>query len=1238
VSQPTQHRLYHRYGFALAGRLISCVLFLTLAKPILAVDDLEQWRSEIRETRVLAENDAPQAYQKAHRLQDNIPAQATPSDRTRLLNLHARIEAYLAFPDMAELHANQAMALATQQDDRLGQAEADLNIVLNASNQADLKAQASVPAHALKTLSGVNAPELLAEAQSRQIVALSRQRKFEEAEALAAHALEIANQSGSPLAMTYAHQGMAIRHDQSSHPADALKHYSEMRDWAQKAQSHLLEAEAWLGISIQENTLGNVTQSESALNSAIKLLRPTGAAFAIARASLTLADRSLPAEALRLLNEANTTYSLRNTKIGMWWTLLARSKSNQALNRLAEALTDAQNSQSLARDIGLKTLQAQSAQQLAAIQAALGNYERAYQYATEAAGIKAWLANERTDSYMTELAERDERESQQHEIDELNRRSERQIAKEHWLWTIFLASLALLTTTAFFLFRLKHANSQLALLNTQLEQSRNSLLATHDALPDLLFELGLDGRYYDCHSPNPELLTAPISDLIGKTVDEALPTDAVEVCMAALHEANEHGISTGRQYSLTLPQGTRWFEMSIARKTVPPGQSPRFIGLSRDISERKQFEAREKIRLRTFELLAQGGEQQEILELIASYIEEERPHLLSSIMLVDERAQYLHTACAPRLPASYLAAMLEGVPIGDCIGSCATAAWRRETVSIDDIGTHPYWRAYAAPALAAGLRACWSEPIIGASGTLFGTVCIYRTEIGSPSAAELELARQASHLAAVAIERTRMTNALTAREQEFRTLAENMPDNICRYDTNCRGIYMNQRLAKALGIDAQSAFGKTPIELDNIVFADYQERIAKVIETGLANEIEVTLPGSGEGMRDHHIRMVAEKDSQGRIVSVLAIGRDITERKKIEAALVAREREFRTLAENMPDFVARYDNLGRKTYLNNALIEMIGDSDACQLGKTPFESLPGDLPGLMEYEDRLRRTLSTGQPESMDGIVSRGPRTGEIHNLRFVAERAQDGSIVGALVFSRDISELKKNERQLEESRDLLRELAARRDSAREEERKRIAREVHDELGQMLSAQRLDIATLKFQFAGDNPKLGERCQQLLKITDQTIQVVRNVATALRPAVIDMGILSALAWQADEFSQRTGIVCHLHFDDDINLDEEQSIAVFRIVQESLTNITRYAEAHQVYISLESCGDHYYHLAIRDDGKGFDTDSVRNKSFGLIGIRERALILGGEAHILSAHNSGTAIEVKIPFRQRERKSVS
>ena len=222
---------------------------------------------------------------------------------------------------------------------------------------------------------------------------------------------------------------------------------------------------------------------------------------------------------------------------------------------------------------------------------------------------------------------------------------------------------------------------------------------------------------------------------------------------------------------------------------------------------------------------------------------------------------------------------------------------------------------------------------------------------------------------------------------------------------------------------------------------------------------------------------------------------------------------------------------------------------------------------------------------------------------------------------------------QAKESRDLLRQLSARRDTVREDERKRIAREIHDELGQMLTAQRLDIATLKFQFGDANSALAERCQHMMNVTDQTIQVVRSIAAALRPAALDMGIVPALEWLAAEFGQRTGIVCrHQIVTPNIAPDEEQAIGMFRIVQESLTNVVRHAEARQVTIVLDSDAD-TYRLAIRDDGKGFDPEAAHARSFGLVGIHERALMLGGTARIDSAPGCGAAVDIRIPrYRMR------
>jgi len=195
-------------------------------------------------------------------------------------------------------------------------------------------------------------------------------------------------------------------------------------------------------------------------------------------------------------------------------------------------------------------------------------------------------------------------------------------------------------------------------------------------------------------------------------------------------------------------------------------------------------------------------------------------------------------------------------------------------------------------------------------------------------------------------------------------------------------------------------------------------------------------------------------------------------------------------------------------------------------------------------------------------------------------------------------------------------------------ERKRIAREVHDELGQILTGLQMNVSRLIHRYAGNSPALREHVQETMMLTEKALGVARNVASALRPAVLDMGIAVALEWLAGRFGANTGIKCHVHIaDDDIQADENQAIALYRITQESLTNVARHAKANRVDISLSKNATDYV-LKIRDNGEGFDIEVRKAGSFGLVGIRERAFILGGTVDIDSGLDRGTEITVHMP----------
>jgi len=209
-----------------------------------------------------------------------------------------------------------------------------------------------------------------------------------------------------------------------------------------------------------------------------------------------------------------------------------------------------------------------------------------------------------------------------------------------------------------------------------------------------------------------------------------------------------------------------------------------------------------------------------------------------------------------------------------------------------------------------------------------------------------------------------------------------------------------------------------------------------------------------------------------------------------------------------------------------------------------------------------------------------------------------------------------------------LRGLAAHQEAIREDERKHIAHEIHDELGQLLTALKMDIALLRWR-SGADASLQERADSMRAITDRAIDVVRHVASNLRPATLDLGLVAAIQWLAEDFSHRWEIACRVDVPNEpCSLDEAQSTAAFRLVQESLTNAARHSRASEVTIALQQRDDAVI-IEIRDNGIGFEPTSVRKREgFGLYGMRERALGLGGSIRFDSAPGRGTCVRIELP----------
>jgi len=232
------------------------------------------------------------------------------------------------------------------------------------------------------------------------------------------------------------------------------------------------------------------------------------------------------------------------------------------------------------------------------------------------------------------------------------------------------------------------------------------------------------------------------------------------------------------------------------------------------------------------------------------------------------------------------------------------------------------------------------------------------------------------------------------------------------------------------------------------------------------------------------------------------------------------------------------------------------------------------------------------------------------------------------------ISNRRQVEKELERSQEQLRNLSRHLQSIREEDSKRIAREIHDELGQSLTALKMDLSWLASRFPGEIPdrkQLVDKIRAMANLIDRTIQTVQKISAELRPGLLDdLGLIPAIEWQAQEFQKRTGIDCQLELGcESIDSDPDRSTAIFRVLQEALTNVARHSSASQVHISLKKNFDKL-ELRVTDNGIGITGKALRAvDSLGLMGMRERLHPFGGELRIQGWPKKGTTLTVILPL---------
>jgi PAS domain S-box-containing protein len=483
--------------------------------------------------------------------------------------------------------------------------------------------------------------------------------------------------------------------------------------------------------------------------------------------------------------------------------------------------------------------------------------------------------------------------------------------------------------------------------------------------------------------------------------------------------------------------------------------------------------------------------------------------------------------------------------------------------------------------------------------------------------------------------------ALHEHETRYREVFENSSDALFIIDVGADGRLVfdsvNPVAAAAFGVAADDlkgiglddiAAGRLGLPGTSLAHNLHQYRdCAKGSPTEYEGRLDL---GNDQGARRFRVHLVPLTGTRG-VHRIIGIGHDVTPIRRYESELAQRaklQERIAALAAAVPGFLftIRVDADGRAhfPYASPGVEEIAGlrpeeFRDDASVLRARYH--PDDLPGMVALMAETTCTLAPFRIEIRIDHPKKGQRWVEI---RSTPQRQPDGATEwhGLMI---DITARKETERHLVESRALLRDLCAYREDAREEDRKRIARDLHEELGQLLTALRMTIATLPLQYGDLLPALHDLSDGMCTVIDEAILAMRTAVSSLRPATLNSGLAAGLEWLARDFSHRSGIPCQLQLAEEMPpLGDKQATAVFRIAQEALANAERHARAGHVGLRFFLDGGRW-HLEVQDDGCGFDAAAANMRSFGILGMSERATSIGGDFDIRSSPQYGTVVRL-------------
>jgi len=699
---------------------------------------------------------------------------------------------------------------------------------------------------------------------------------------------------------------------------------------------------------------------------------------------------------------------------------------------------------------------------------------------------------------------------------------------------------------------------------------------------------------------------------------------------------------------VTAKNNVRWIR-TIGEPEIINGKCEKIYGSFQDISQQKVNEEKIKkiSRLYLFiseinQMIVRLSDEATLFAETCRIAVELGTFRMVWIGMIDEATKRVIPVNVAGEELGYLS-NLTGISAADVpkgMGPTGTAIREGKYIVCNDIENDPRMLPWKNAALERGYLSNIALPI-KKSGKVVGAITFYASEKNFFDIEEINMLEKATADVAFALElfdkerdRRKAETALEISNERLLIAQEISHIGYWEQDLITGQRYWSEVMFKIFGIKKTMNVN----DMETFMKFVHPEDRQKLIDSHTAM-IERNIPQNLEFriiQKDGSIKYLISKakvilDTNWLPIRLEGTQQDITERKNAENKLVESENYLRIILDTEPECVKVLNRNGELVSMNPAGLAMIeADNKEHVLGHRMMELVDKKYQvGFKRLTNEVFKGNSGAFEFEITGLKG-GRRWMETHAVPL---KDSSGKIINLLGVTRDITEQKKAEEERNKTTEQIRILITHLQTIREDERKRIAREIHDHMGQQLSAIKMDAVWIDKQISAEQFALKGKLQNIIELLDESHLSVHKILNELRPTELDNhGLLEVLQWLGKQFTESTGTPVHFVSNlSNINLPQEISACIFRVYQEALTNIMRYAGAGKVVSSLSVINEKIV-LTIEDDGKGFNIDLMQNKkSFGLLGMKERVHSLNGKIDFVSSPGKGTKILIGLPYKK-------